>query len=345
MRIRIKEVAERAGVSASTVSKVLSGHDVYAVRAETAQRVRQVARDLGYVPDVAARNLRTRRTGQLGVVLEAVGASEPDELLGDPSVSSAVRRTFDGAIMAGLSGAARELGVPALVVYPGGGHALHTFLDGRVDGLLVGCDPLRGHGLLASLAQATLPVVALWTQRVPESVGAVDVDHAGGAALATAHLIGLGHTRIVFYGGGIRSGVEHFARRQEGYARAMASAGLPALAALHDGPSLLHAVREGVSAVVAETDLGAAAAYRALRSAGLRVPDDVSLIGFDDIQGAEYIAGGLSTVYHPAAEMAAEGVQALMRRLSGEAPRQQLIPARLVLRRSTAAPRRATDTS
>ncbi|WP_309571505.1 LacI family DNA-binding transcriptional regulator, partial [Deinococcus sp.] len=188
MRIRIKEVAERAGVSASTVSKVLSGHDTYAVRSETAERVRQVALDLGYVPDAAARNLRTRRTGQLGVVLEAVGVSEPEELLGDPSVSSAVRRTFDGAIMAGLSGAARDLGVPALVVYPGGGHPLQTFLDGRVDGLLVGCDPMRGHGLLATLAHTTLPVVALWTQRVPAGMGAVDIDHAGGTALATAHL-------------------------------------------------------------------------------------------------------------------------------------------------------------
>ncbi|WP_309571004.1 LacI family DNA-binding transcriptional regulator, partial [Deinococcus sp.] len=197
----------------------------------------------------------------------------------------------------------------------------------------------RGHGLLATLAHTTLPVVALWTQRVPAGMGAVDIDHAGGTALATAHLIGLGHTQIVFYGGGVSSGVEHFARREEWYARALAVAGLSRACALHDGPGLVSAVRNGVTAVVAETDLGAAAAYRSLRAAGLRVPDDVSLMGFDDIQGAEYIAGGLSTVYHPAAEMAAEGVQALVRRLTGEGAAQQLIPARLVLRRSTAEPR------
>ncbi|MFC6749365.1 LacI family DNA-binding transcriptional regulator [Deinococcus aquaticus] len=119
MRVKISEVATAAGVSAATVSKVLSGRPGYTVNVSTAERVREAARTLGYVPDVAARNLRTRRTGQLGVILEAVGASEPEDLT-DGVNAAAVRRTFDGAIMAGLSGAARDLGVPALVVYPGG---------------------------------------------------------------------------------------------------------------------------------------------------------------------------------------------------------------------------------
>lgn len=335
MRIKIREVASAAGVSAATVSKVLSGRAAYAVNAATAERVRQVARELGYVPDVAARNLRTRQTGQLGVVLEAVGASEPDSLL-DGVSAGAVRRTFDGAILAGLSGAARDLQVPALVVYPGGDVPVRTFLDGRVDGLLVSCDPLRGHGLLSALHAAPLPVVALWTQRVPLHFSAVDVDHQAGAAQATRHLLELGHRSVAFYGGGSASGVEHFHRREEGYRQALRAAGLPDRPALHDGAQLVGAVRRGeVSAVFAETDLGAAAAFHALRAAGLGVPGDVSLVGFDDILGAEYIAGGLTTVYHPAAEMAAEGVAALMARLGGGLPRQTLLPTRLTVRHST----------
>ncbi|THF70364.1 LacI family transcriptional regulator [Deinococcus sp. Arct2-2] len=336
MKVKIKEVAHAAGVSSATVSKVLSGRAEYSVHAGTAERVRQVALDLGYVPDVAARNLRTRQTGQLGVVLEAVGSSEPDSLLGSVTAGSAVRRTFDGAIMAGLNDAARELGVPALVVYPGGGKSPLSYLDGRVDGLLVSCDPLRGHGLLEALQDAPLPVVALWTETVPPHMSAVDVDHQGGSALATQHLLDLGHRQVAFYGGGESSGVEHFRRREFGYRQAMQAAGQPAQQAIHDGRQLVKAVRDGrVSAVFAETDLAAAAVFQALSGAGLRVPEDVSLVGFDDILGAEYIAGGLTTVYHPAAEMAAEGIHELMRRLQGEQPAHLLLPPRLIVRRST----------
>ncbi|WP_424952740.1 LacI family DNA-binding transcriptional regulator [Deinococcus sp.] len=340
MKVRIKEVARAAGVSSATVSKVLSGRAAYAVQAQTAQRVRQAALDLGYMPDVAARTLRTRQTGQLGVVLEAVGSSEPDSLLGGVTAGSAVRRTFDGAIMAGLNDAARGLQVPALVVYPGGGRPAGSYLDGRVDGLLVGCDPLRGHGLLQDLSRAPLPVVALWTENVPPGIGAVDIDHHGGAVQATEHLLGLGHTRIAFYGGGEASGIEHFQRRERGYRQALRARGLSPLPAIHDGDSLVLAVRQGqVGAVFAETDLGAAAVFRALQRAGLRVPQDVSLVGFDDILGAEHIAGGLTTIYHPAAEMAAAGMQMLMRRVhagpGGAVPETVLLPTRLIVRRST----------
>ncbi|AZI44544.1 LacI family transcriptional regulator (plasmid) [Deinococcus psychrotolerans] len=337
MKVRIKEVAAAAGVSAATVSKVLSGRTGYAVQAETAQRVRQVALTLGYVPDVAARNLRTRRTGQLGVVLEAVGSSEPDQLLGGLTTSSAVRRTFDGAIMAGLSDAARSLNVPALVIYPGSSGLHRTYLDGRVDGLLVSCDPLRGHQLLQDLAQLPMPVVALWTQGKLPGISTVDVNHQAGARQAVEHLLNLGHTRIAFYGGGQASGVEHFQRREAGYREALEAAGLPALAAIHQGEQLVDAVCLGeVSAVFAETDLGAAAVVQALAGAGLSVPGDLSLVGFDDILGAEYIAGGLTTVYQPAAEMAAEGVRVLLARLGGAPVSQTLLPTRLMVRRSTA---------
>ena len=336
MKVKIKQVAAAAGVSSATVSKVLSGRAAYAVHADTAERVRQVALDLGYVPDVAARNLRTRQTGQLGVILEAVGSSEPDSLLGGVTAGSAVRRTFDGAIMAGLSDAARDLGVPALVVYPGSAQDAQTYLDGRVDGLLLSCDPLRGHMLLDVLRVAPLPLVALWTGAVPPGVSAVDIDHRGGAALAVEHLLGLGHTRIAFYGGGQASSVEHFQRREQGYRQALLAAGHTPMAAIHDGALLAEAVRRGeVGAVFAETDLGAAAALLALNAAGLNVPGDVSLVGFDDILGAEFIAGGLTTVYHPAAEMAAEGVNMLMRRLAGAPVSKTLLPTRLIVRRST----------
>ncbi len=336
-------MALASGVSAATVSKVLSGRGDYAVQAQTAERVRQVALELGYVPDMAAKHLRTRRTGQIGVILEAVGASEPETALGQEAASaaSALRSTFDGAIMAGLSGAARDYHVPALVVYPGSALPARSYLDGRVNGLIVSCDPLRGHALLSALEHTSLPVVALWTQQVPGGIRAVDVDHALGAAQAVGHLLDLGHTRIAFYGGGINSGVEHFARREAGYRQTLSAAGLAYLPALHGAAALLEAVRRGrVSAVFAETDLAAAAVHRALSRAGLNVPGDLSLVGFDNLQGAEYIAGGLTTIDHPAAAMAAEGVRILIEQLAGGGqseflPVRSLIAPHLIVRRST----------
>ncbi|MFC4454165.1 LacI family DNA-binding transcriptional regulator [Deinococcus sonorensis] len=338
MKLKIKDVATAAGVSPATVSKVLTGQEVaYAINAATAERVRRVALELGYVPDAAARNLRTGRTGQLGVVLAATSPSEPVGELGELNAAAALRRTFDGAILAGLGEAARQHGVPALVVYPEGpeGEAAR-FLDGRIDGLLVSRDPLRPHQLLDHLDPQRLPLVALWTQQTPDAVGHVDADHRGGTRLATEHLLRLGHQQIVYYGAG-REGPEHFALREQGYQDAMRAAGLGGgIQRTHASGRLVSLVEGGCTAVVAETDLAAAAVARTLNVAGLRVPQDVSLVGFDDMVGAEFIAGGLTTVYHPAAEMAAQGVVTLLARLAGHPPERLLVPTRLVVRRSTA---------
>ncbi len=338
-----------AGVSAATVSKVLSGATAgYQVNAVTAERVRRAARELGYVPNAAARGLRTRHTGQLGVVLDEVGASAPglDVTRGPLQLTAPalVRRTFDGAIFAGLSDAARRENVRALLVYPQSGtEGPERFLDGRIEGLLVGCDPLRGHHLIHQLDPARLPVLALWTQAAPDGVGWADVDHRGGGALAVAHLWSLGHRRIAFFGSGAAGAVEHFRLRHQGYLDALAERGVAPLAAWHvrDADSLLSAVRaREVTAVFAESDMEAAAALQVLGAANLEVPGDVSVVGFDDVYGAEFIGRGLTTVYHPAAEMAAAGVSGLMRLLAGEHAEacRVLVPTRLVVRGTTAAP-------
>jgi NADPH:quinone reductase-like Zn-dependent oxidoreductase len=122
---------------------------------------------------------------------------------------------------------------------------------------------------------------------------------------------------------------------REGYLKDGLALDLPAVLG-QEAAGVVEAVRRGeISAVFAETDLGAAAVFHALHAAGLSVPGDVSLVGFDDILGAEYIAGGLTTVYHPAAEMAAEGVAVLLGRLTGDPARQTLLPTHLTVRHST----------
>ena len=166
-------------------------------------------------------------------------------------------------------------------------------------------------------------------------MGAVDIDHQTDGAPATRHLLELGHRRIASYGGEA-SGVEHFRRRGFGYRQGMFAAGVPVHKSIHDGALLIGAVRaRRVGAIFTETDLAAAAVVQSFARAGVGVPGDVSLVGFDDILGAGHIASGLTTMYHPAAEMAAEGVYTLMRRFQGAPGSRMFLPPHLIVRRST----------
>jgi DNA-binding LacI/PurR family transcriptional regulator len=296
--LKIKDVAAAAGVSPGTASKVLTGNGVaYQVSASTIERVQRVAKEMGYVPNIAARNLRLQRTGQIGVVLEEVMANESsvDLEINDFRLSAfaSVRRTFDGAIMAGLSDAARHHQLEAFVVYPkltAGSHLEpNRFLDGRIDGLLIGRNPLKANDLIHRIDPARLPLVALWTQVVPEGVGFADADQYGGGQMAVLHLLELGHRRIAFYGSGVDSGVEHFALRHQGYLEALQTAGIMPNPEwqVSSTASLLELLRghDPITAVFAETDMEAAAVARDVQRAGLRIPEDVSLIGFDDVFG------------------------------------------------------------
>jgi DNA-binding LacI/PurR family transcriptional regulator len=349
--LKIKDVAAAAGVSPGTASKVLTGNGVaYQVSASTIERVQRVAKELGYVPNIAARNLRLQRTGQIGIVLEEVMANEGsvDLEINDFRLSAiaSVRRTFDGAIMAGLSDAARQHQLEAFVVYPKLNAAAHLepnrFLDGRIDGLLIGRNPLKANDLIHQIDPARLPLVALWTQVVPDGVGFADADQFGGGVMAVQHLLELGHQKIAFYGSGIHSGVEHFVLRHQGYFEGLKAAGIAPKPEWHVSSTvkLLELLRghDPVTAVFAETDTEAAAVARDVQRAGLRIPEDVSLIGFDDVFGADFIAGGLTTIYHPAQEMAAEGVKNLLALLAGSSVEtcRSIVPTRVVKRHTTA---------
>jgi DNA-binding LacI/PurR family transcriptional regulator len=349
--LKIKDVAHAAGVSPATASKVLTGNGVaYQVSPQTIERVQRIAKELGYVPNVAARNLRLQRTGQIGVVLEEVTANEGsvDLEINDfhLSASSSVRRTFDGAIMAGLSDAARRHGLEAFVVYPKLERGVQTepnrFLDGRIDGLLIGRNPLEANNLIYLIDPNRLPLVALWTQVVPDGVGYADADQRGGGLKAVRHLLELGHRKIAFYGSGLDSGVEHFALRHRGYLDGLELAGITPNPRwqVSSTPAMLEGLRgsDPITAIFAETDMEAAAVARDVQNVGLRIPEDVSLIGFDDVFGADFIAGGLTTVYHPAQEMAAEGVKNLLAMLAGAGVEhcRSIVPTRVVKRHTTA---------
>ena len=160
--------------------------------------------------------------------------------------------------------------------------------------------------------------------------------------LAVQHLLELGHKNIAFFGSGIHSGVEHFVSRQQGYLAGLKAAGIDPKPEWHVSSTsqLLELLRghDPVTAVFAETDTEAAAVARDVQRAGLRIPEDLSLIGFDDVFGADFIAGGLTTIYHPAQEMAAEGVKNLLALLAGSSFEtcRSIVPTRVVKRHTTA---------
>lgn len=347
--VTIKDVARAAGVSSATVSKVLTGNSPeYRVSRETVERVRKAAEELGYVPNVSAQNLRSKRSGMIGVVLnefDSSGRSMHLRLNSQMDSIQTVHLTFDGALLSGLTEAAR-IHNTAFVVYPESTHPsediAHRFLDGRVEGLILRTNPTIQHPLLTKLDPRRIKMMALWTQDVPPGVGYADIDHKGGAALATEHLLSLGHQKIAFFGPGEKSPNQHFSMRHQGYQNALKKAGLTPDERLHteDPQTILSLFQNGeVTGVVGATDLQTILLHSDLVQAGIRVPEDLSLVGFDNILGSEFIAGGLTTVHHPTQEMAAAAMNGLMGLIRGETVSRcrTVVPTHMVIRNTTRA--------
>ncbi len=184
--VKMRDVATHAGVSVSTVSKILSGSAASSqIPLRTIERVRRSALQLGYIPNAVARSLRTQRTREIGIVL------------GMETYPEAAALTLDGTFLLGLINAAAVCHLPGLVVYPREENSVISdvsrYLDGRIEGLLVrSSTPHQEEQLLSLLAESPLPVVAIWTQEVPDVVGYVDVDHRAGSYQAVQYLLKLG---------------------------------------------------------------------------------------------------------------------------------------------------------
>ncbi|GEM44411.1 LacI family DNA-binding transcriptional regulator [Deinococcus cellulosilyticus] len=348
--VTIKDVARAAGVSSATVSKVLTGNSPdYRVSKDTVERVRKAAEDLGYVPNVSAQNLRSKRSGLIGVVLnefDSSGRSMHLKLDSQLDSIQTVHLTFDGALLSGLTEAAR-IHNSAFVVYPESTHpsedVASRFLDGRVEGLILRTNPTTQHPLLSKLDPRRIKMMALWTQDVPPGVGFADIDHKGGAAQATEHLLSLGHTKIAFFGPGKDGPNAHFSLRHQGYLAALQKAGLAPDPELHteDPQKIIQLHQAGrVTGVVGATDLQTIMLHGDLVQAGLKVPEDLSLVGFDNILGSEFIAGGLTTVHHPTQEMAAAAMNGVMALIRGETVSKcrTVVPTHMVIRKTTRAP-------
>ncbi|TQJ12065.1 LacI family DNA-binding transcriptional regulator [Kribbella jejuensis] len=330
--VTMADVARSAGVSTMTVSNVINGRP--RVGAATRERVLAAISDLGYQVNLAARHLRAGRTG-------VVGLAVPE--LERPYFAQLAGRLADRFEAHGLrivmerTGASREGELDAVAF------SRLRMYDGLILSV-VDIDP-------AELGQlrTDAPVVMIGERALPSRFDHVMMDNVDGARQATAHLLATGARRIAMLGGDLVGSATMPALRAQGYALAHAEAGVPVdpelnvrtRFGLRDGYQAIRSLLEQGSefdAVFALTDVVAMGALRALADAGLRVPGDVQVVGFDDIDEAAYLVPALSTV-NPGHEELADLITALLTaQITGGPtgdPQEVVVPARLIQRGTT----------
>jgi LacI family transcriptional regulator len=336
--ITMRDVAIRSGVSVSTVSRVITGS--VPVDPATADRVREVIADLGYRPNLLARSFRRKETQTIGLLV-------PDN--SNPFFAEVARAIEDAGFEEGYNVVLcnSDLSPIKQASY------VDALLSKRVDGLILASSGLipadDGHDAVERILAAGAPCVVVDRDLGEMPVDQVLVDNDRGGYLAGQHLLALGHRRIACLVG--PSDLTPSAGRFVGFMRALEEAGVriaPQCLVRGDGRPAggAAAVRQlmaqgfDVTAVFAFNDLMATGAMGELQRAGLRVPRDMSVVGFDDIPLASAIYPALTTVAQPIAEMGKVGVRLLLDRMARrDAPYQRvLLPTRLVVRESTAAP-------
>jgi LacI family repressor for deo operon, udp, cdd, tsx, nupC, and nupG len=325
-----RDVARHANVSQATVSLVLGGKWQGRVSPRTAETVRSAASTLGYRPNLAARSLRLGRTRTALLVVPAL------------------THDYFAWVYAGASRVAAEHDF-GVVLYPspeGTGPAVDPFGSARaaLDGVIA--SSMAPEALAALRDGGQLPLVMLDSDPEGDRAAAtVNLDIADGMRQASGHLLGLGHRRIAHVAAAVDSWT--FRVRARALAEAVAdSAGSPVRAeqselsvedALHTATRLLSADPRP-TALICDDDLLAAGACKAARRMGLRVPEDVSVTGFDDLSLATALEPELTTVRLPAEEVGAAGMRALLAVLEGRTAKTPVIPVQLVCRGSTAPP-------
>lgn len=336
------DVATEAGVSRTTVSFVLNGRTDIKIPDETRGRVLQAAERLGYHPHAPARQLAGGRSHILALVLRQT----PEQIAADAILAETLR---------GLATAARSQGFRVMVEPlapegpegPDGAYAALLRAQ-HADGLIIS-GPRVDDPHLTALVRDGFPIVLQGT--LPGlDVASVDVDNLAGARVAVEHLLALGHRRIACI---TNAPLVYTAatERLEGYRRALRDAGIeidPTLVATadFDAPSGHAAMQRLLAqadfeAVFVASDVVALGAIGALREAGHRVPDDVSVVGFDDIPLAAYFDPPLTTIRLPAFELGQAAGRALLERIADPAAAgRTLLMTELVVRASTAPPRR-----
>lgn len=329
--IKMADIARMAGVSVSTVSRALAGSTL--VPQAKREEILALAQAQGYVINEQARNLRLKKTRTIGVVIPL--GHEVGQLISDPFFIELLGRLADEIT-------ARDYNVLLTkVARPEPGWQDRLIQSQKADGLIV-IGQSDQHEALNAVARTYLPLV-VWGAHLPSQLYcSVGSDNIGGARLAVEHLVQKGRRRIAFLG---VPSLPEVGLRYDGYRRALAAAGIaedPALLApahftvdtAYDTVRGLIDSKVPFDAIFAVSDVIAIAAIKALNAAGLRVPDDVAVVGFDDITIAAYVSPTLTSVRQDLARGAKVMIDLLFRRMEGENTPSATMPAELVIRKS-----------
>ncbi len=334
--VRLKDIAARTGVSVMTVSKAM--RDAKDVSASTKARVQQIAKELGYMPDIAARGLRSRTSKLFGVV-----------------ISSLVNPIY-ARILVAIEERAHELGYDVIFAHSLNqpereADCIRRLLARRVDGLFI--SPVYRMEPIAPayqqlLAQGTPTVILGHRAPFCSQFVSVETDDTAASVALTQHLIELGHRRIAFFTG--RSGAPWSVERMEGYRRALHQANIewddklifPAGATIDEGEkAALQMISEAPQATAVQTvnDLIAIGAAEVFLKQGVKIPHDLSVTGFGNILTSEHFRVPLTTVRQPKHRLGLAAMNAMQALLRGERPETIRLPAEVIIRQSTAAPK------
>jgi DNA-binding LacI/PurR family transcriptional regulator len=330
MSVSIYDVAKRAKVSPSTVSRALQDHP--RIGAITKKRIQELAKEMGYVPNTVAKSLVANQTWTIGIELAVIS---------DP---------FMGRVVEGVEQAAIEVGFNVFVSTSQHDHqreiaGIEMLQKRRVDGIIVLASHLF-YQYPQFFERSKIPIVFINEQKPGKTMHFVSIDDVHGAQLAVEHVLALGHCRIGYVGVTTRARSNQY--RLKGYQDALEAANMasdPALIFTSDNikddakvgeASLEPLLAAGATAVFCYNDTTAMGLLAACHKRGIFVPDNLSIIGFDDIDMAAYTHPPLTTIRQPRFELGQRAMQMMLDLLAGQEPENQIVPGELVVRQTTA---------
>lgn len=329
-RTTIKDVAREVGVSINTVSRALNGKPD--VSPETRRQVLAVAERLNYMPNKLARGLRSNKTGVIGVIVADIA------------------NPFFSAVVKGMGKAAKELGYSIILQDTGENYeneeeAIQIMISEQVDGLLI--TPVQTENRsIHMLQESGIPFVLVARHFNDLDTDYVVADDVQGGYLATAHLIEKGHEKIAFINGPAynSSAIERF----QGYKKALEEHNIElneklirnGALTMEDGYThcrvLLMQSDPRPTALFTFSDFVALGAMKAVHELGLRIPDDIAIVGYDDIDFAFCLESPLTTIRFPKREIGEEAISVLEKKIDGQKRHSNLkIPVELVIRQSS----------
>jgi len=334
MTVSIKDIARAMNISYSTVSRALNNSP--RVKEETREHIQRVAVEMGYLPSAVARSLVTRHTNTIGIVV------------------TKITDLFFAEVIQGIEETALTFGQNVILTTSDGKPerelaAIQNLRERRVDGIILvaACADQESKRQLFTLSGLDTPIVIINNVHGEHIGYSIEIDNVDGGRQATRHLLDLGHRRIAHIAGPATEwdAVE----RQSGYEQALHQADLivnPALIIRGDSQpeggllamQQFFSLADPPTAVFCYNDATALGAMQAAHAAGLRIPQDLSIVGFDDIALAPFFAPPLTTIDQHKREMGILAVQMVLDLLNNKAVQDCVLPSRLVIRESTAPP-------